>query len=143
MLHWLKEPPPDEAYPASALPPPSVTLGIKGLQKSPGRPPNPGRNLRKKRLQTMAGLLMLKTWSFYSHLHTRTGRKACAQVFWQVLDRVPCLDDPVHGQAPLAQVYHTKLLRGSKASRTASPMKISRLSMSEMTKKPVMAIQGA
>ena len=38
---------------------------------------------------------------------------------------------------------HAKVLRGSSASRTASPMKMSRLSMMAMTKKAVSASHGA
>src|SRR5690606_957476 len=41
------------------------------------------------------------------------------------------------------RLVHRMFLRGSKASRTASPMKINRLSMAPMTKNPVRPSHGA
>ena len=46
----------------------------------------------------------------------------------------------LHGEERLC---HRNVFRGSKASRTASPMKIRRLSMKAITKKPVSPSQGA
>src|ERR1700730_17527225 len=52
------------------------------------------------------------------------------------------LHNLVHGSAPSAAFY-LNVLRGAKASRTASPTKINSDSMIEMTKKPVRPSQGA
>src|SRR5690606_25466668 len=52
-------------------------------------------------------------------------------------------DDAEIAHTEEGRVTHWKVFLGSKASRTASPMKISRLSMIEMAKKPVRPSHGA
>src|SRR5260221_1616642 len=71
--------------------------------------------------------------------------QARAQVGRQAFDRVVLLDNLVHKSCFRmgSATDHRNVLRGSKASRTASPMKINSDSMTATVKKPVSPSHGA
>src|SRR5215204_2322258 len=69
------------------------------------------------------------------------------QISWESLNGVEPFDDLVHGQIrcafPTLSIPHPNVFRGSKASRTASPMKIRSESITATVKKPVRPSHGA